>query len=91
VAGHHLRADITQVLVLIGINVVIGFLAPGIDWRAHLGGLVTGAAVALVFSRAPAGPRQTGVQAVGLAGIVLVLAGVALWRAAEIQQLVSVS
>ena len=51
VAGRHLRADITQVLVLIGINVVIGFIAPGIDWRAHLGGLLTGAAVAFVFSR----------------------------------------
>jgi len=37
VAGRHLKADITQVLVLIGINVVIGFLAPGIDWRAPRG------------------------------------------------------
>jgi membrane associated rhomboid family serine protease len=90
VAGRHLRADITQVLVLIGINVVIGFLAPGVDWRAHLGGLITGAAVAFVFSKAPSGKQQTIVQAVGCAGIVLVLVGIAVWRAEQITQLVPV-
>lgn len=89
VAGRHLRADITQVLILIGINVVIGFLAPGVDWRAHLGGLLTGAAVAFVFSKAPSGKQQTLIQVAGCAGIVLVLAGIAVWRAAEIQALVS--
>ena len=41
VAGHAVKADVTQVLVLIGINLAIGFLVGGIDWRAHLGGLVT--------------------------------------------------
>jgi membrane associated rhomboid family serine protease len=90
VAGRHLRADITQVLVLIGINVVIGFLAPGIDWRAHLGGLVVGAAVAFVLSKAPTGRNQTLVQVVGCAGIVLILAGIALYRAAQIQELIPV-
>jgi membrane associated rhomboid family serine protease len=90
VAGRHLRADITQVLVLIGINVVIGFIAPGVDWRAHLGGLLTGAAVAFVFSKAPSGKQQTLVQVVGCAGIVLVLAGVAMWRADQISQVVPI-
>ena len=37
VAGHAVKADVTQVLVLIGINLAIGFLVGGIDWRAHLG------------------------------------------------------
>ena len=90
VAGRHLRADITQVLVLIGINVVIGFIAPGVDWRAHLGGLVTGAAVAFVFSKAPRGASQTLVQVIGLGVIVLVLAGIAVYRADQIAQLVPV-
>jgi len=61
-----------------------------VDWRAHLGGLLTGAAVAFVFSKAPSGSRQTLVQAVGCGVVVLVLAGVALWRAAEITALVPV-
>jgi membrane associated rhomboid family serine protease len=90
VAGRHLRTDITQVLVLIGINVVIGFIAPGVDWRAHLGGLVTGAAVAFVFSKAPRGKSQTLIQVIGLAVIVLVLAGIAVWRANQITALVPV-
>lgn len=90
VAGRHLRTDITQVLVLIGINVVIGFIAPGIDWRAHLGGLVTGAAVAWVFSKAPRGSSQTIVQIAGCLIIVAALAAVALWRAEQIKQLVGV-
>ena len=46
------RLDLRPFLVLIAINLAIGFL-PGtnIDWRAHLGGLVVGAAVtaAMVF------------------------------------------
>ncbi len=37
-------------LVLIGLNVVISLL-PGIDFWAHLGGFVSGAVLALIFSR----------------------------------------
>lgn len=90
VAGRHMKADITQVLVLIGINVVIGFLAPGIDWRAHFGGLVVGAAVAFVFSKAPRGKNQALVQVAGCVAIVVVLAGLALYRAQEIQALIPI-
>jgi len=57
VAGRRMRYDIRQVLILLGINLVIGFIAPGVDWRAHLGGLVTGAAVAAVFVLAPRAHR----------------------------------
>ena len=56
VVGKKLRADITQILGLIAINVVIGFVAGGVDWRAHLGGLATGAAVAAVFAFLPRKP-----------------------------------
>jgi membrane associated rhomboid family serine protease len=79
VVGKALRADITQVLVLIGINVAIGFVASGIDWRAHLGGLVTGALVAAVFVHAPARNRVL-VQVVACVAIVLLLAGLTVAR-----------
>lgn len=31
-----------QIYVLVGINFAIGFILPGIDWHAHLGGLISG-------------------------------------------------
>jgi membrane associated rhomboid family serine protease len=43
VIGRRLNADTSQVIGLIAINVVLGFVIPSTDWRAHLGGLVTGA------------------------------------------------
>jgi membrane associated rhomboid family serine protease len=88
VAGRRLRYDVTQVLVLLGINVVIGFIAPGIDWRAHLGGLVVGAAVAAILVHAPKKAR-TLVQVSGLAGVFLVLMALTLMRTAQIQELVA--
>jgi membrane associated rhomboid family serine protease len=34
--------DLTSMLVLIGINVALSFINPGVSWQAHLGGLVIG-------------------------------------------------
>ncbi len=83
VAGQRLRYDITQVLVLLAINVVIGFFAPNVDWRAHLGGLVTGAVVAAILVWAPRSRRVLW-QVLGVSGVVLVLVGLTLWRADQI-------
>lgn len=41
-----------QIYVIVGINFAIGFVLPGIDWRAHLGGLISGTLVTL-FLLAP--------------------------------------
>ena len=53
IVGSRLRQDVSQIMGLIAINVGIGFIVPGIDWRAHLGGLVAGAAVAWFLARKP--------------------------------------
>ena len=47
-----LGGNTVQLMVVIGANLVIGFL-PGtnISWQAHVGGLVAGAAVAFVYLR----------------------------------------
>ncbi|MBU6347195.1 MAG: rhomboid family intramembrane serine protease [Actinomycetales bacterium] len=50
VIGRHMRADVTQLVVLLVINTILGF-SGGIDWRAHLGGALTGALVATIFVR----------------------------------------
>jgi membrane associated rhomboid family serine protease len=49
--------DVRAVLVILGLNAVIVFVVPGIDWRAHLGGLVTGTALAYAFAHVPRGHR----------------------------------
>lgn len=36
------RSNLVGSVVLIGINVVLGFVVPGISWQGHLGGLVAG-------------------------------------------------
>ncbi len=36
-------------LILVAINLVFGFVVPGIAWQAHVGGLVVGAVMALIF------------------------------------------
>ena len=84
VAGRRLRFDVTQVLVLIGVNIVIGFLPGGnVDWRAHLGGLVTGALVAamMVF---PSPRYRTLVQIVGIVVLLGVMALVVMTRTAQL-------
>jgi membrane associated rhomboid family serine protease len=74
-----------QLLIVIGLNLVIGFL-PGtnIAWQAHLGGLIVGCAVALVYLRTRRREQRT-VQIVAVAGIVtailvLTVIGIQLYR-----------
>lgn len=87
ITGRFLRYDVSQALVLIGINTVIGFVVPGIDWRAHLGGLVAGAAVAFVYARAPKVARSAW-QGAGVASVVAMIAALVVWRTAQILALV---
>ncbi|WP_216852760.1 rhomboid family intramembrane serine protease [Phytoactinopolyspora halotolerans] len=53
VVMRRLGRDVSAVVAILGINVVIGFTASGIDWRAHLGGLVAGGLVSLFYAHAP--------------------------------------
>ena len=41
----------TQLLIVLGLNLVLGFVVPGISWQAHIGGLLVGALVAWIFVR----------------------------------------
>lgn len=46
----HLRINPKAMLILMGINVVLGVLVPNIDNAAHLGGAVTGVLLAWMFN-----------------------------------------
>lgn len=65
--------------VIIGINAVIGFVLPNIAWQAHLGGLLTGAAVAaaIAYSGRNRGPLEPppnrSVHWFSMSGILVVL------------------
>jgi membrane associated rhomboid family serine protease len=75
VVNRQMRSNITGLLVYLAILLLPGFLIPGIDWRAHLGGLVAGLVLGLVFAYAPRAHRAAYHLAagVGLAAAVLAL------------------
>ena len=83
VVGRRFRHDVSQVALLLAINVVIGFVVPGIDWRAHFGGALTGAAAAAVLAYAPRTNRLLW-QSLGLLAIFGVLIGLTMLRTAAI-------
>ena len=83
VIGLRRHLPVTPVVLLLAVNLAIGF-SGDIDWRAHLGGLVTGSVLALVYDYAGSLRDRTaevavtvGASAVVVAVLALVLTGVA--------------
>ncbi|GGK92606.1 hypothetical protein Sme01_55100 [Sphaerisporangium melleum] len=70
VVARRLGYDARGVIWLIGINVVLTFVIPGISWQGHLGGLVIGTLVTALFAYAPAKQRTT-VQLATAAGVLV--------------------
>jgi len=76
--ARRLGGNATQFLVVIVLNLVIGFIPGfGIAWQAHVGGLITGLAIAFVY-------LETRSQARRPAQILLVVAVVAILVAASL-------
>ena len=65
--------QLTQILIVVVVNVAFGFIAPGIAWQAHLGGLGIGAAIAGVYL-VTRRPEQRMRQILSVAGIAAALA-----------------
>jgi membrane associated rhomboid family serine protease len=84
VVNRRLGRDSSGLIVLLVINLAYGFLVPNIDWRAHLGGLVTGALCASVIAYAPNDKRRNALQAAGFVVVLLVVLGVVVWRTAAL-------
>jgi membrane associated rhomboid family serine protease len=76
IVARHRNLATNSIAIMIVANLVFTFAIPNIDWRAHVGGLVTGCVVALIYAHAPQGPLRNRFQAVGVGVVALVLAGV---------------
>ncbi len=57
-----------QFIVLIGLNLGLGFIVPNVSWQAHVGGLVIGAVIALMMVRTRR-PAQQRLQIGLIAGV----------------------
>lgn len=53
VVAKRLNYDVRGIAVLIVLNLVITFTFNGISWQGHIGGLITGSALALAYAYAP--------------------------------------
>ena len=80
IAGLILKFDIRQIIFWVGLNLVFGFVVNGaVDWRAHLGGLITGAAVTAAML-IPARKGNVVLEVVGVLVIVVALVGMTFLR-----------
>jgi len=80
-----LRMDVRGVISIIAINLVIGFIpGTGINWRAHVGGLIAGTVLTAAMVYAPQAKRVA--VAVGATAVIIaVCVGLTVWRTNEIQ------
>ena len=62
---------------LIAINLVFGFLMPGVSWQAHLGGLLAGGAMTAVYAQTR---NKKSTQLVGAILVVVVFVGLTAYR-----------
>jgi membrane associated rhomboid family serine protease len=75
VVAYKARADVSQLMVWIGINAALTFFGSGISWQGHVGGFVGGLALAGILAYAPRERRTTWqVAGFGCVAILVVLA-----------------
>lgn len=66
-------------LVIIGLNLVVGFVVPQISWQGHVGGLVTGLVLGATYVFAPR-ERRALVSVLATVVVAVVLVGLAVLR-----------
>lgn len=72
VIARHLGSNSRQLIIVIVINLVIGFVVPGIAWQAHVGGLIIGSLVSFALVRTRE-PQKRVIQVLLLAGVLALL------------------
>jgi membrane associated rhomboid family serine protease len=83
VLNRHLGRSSGPMFAVLAINAVLGFVIPGIAWQAHLGGALTGAALAAVIAAtAPQARRR--LQLPALAAVLALVAATAVAKYAVV-------
>jgi membrane associated rhomboid family serine protease len=83
VMSRKLGRDTSALVVLLAVNVVLGFTFPSIDWRAHAGGFLAGGVLAYVMVHAPR-ERRTVVHLAGSLALALAVLVVVAARTAQL-------
>jgi membrane associated rhomboid family serine protease len=89
VLSRKLDLDVRGIVGLIVINLAITFIAPGISWQGHVGGLLTGAAVAWVLAYAPQAKR-TSILVGSTVALLLLFVALVWWRTTAIRAVIGV-
>jgi membrane associated rhomboid family serine protease len=86
VVARHRNVSTNGIAITIVVNLIFTFSGiANIDWHAHVGGLITGALVAVIYAAAPA-PRRNQLQAAGVAALVVLIAVLGLFGAQHVRQ-----
>jgi membrane associated rhomboid family serine protease len=88
VVGRRVNMDVRWVVGLIAINLVFTFLIPlissqNISWQGHVGGLITGAAIAAAYAYAPR-KSPTLVQVGASVAALVLFAALIWWRTSDL-------
>jgi membrane associated rhomboid family serine protease len=86
VVFRRLNRDTSSIITVLVINLIFSFTVPGISIAAHLGGLVTGAAVGVALAYAPRQIRNR-VLAGSVVGTVLILGALVVLQTANLATL----
>jgi membrane associated rhomboid family serine protease len=77
VVTRRMGAESGGIVGLIGINLFLSFALPNISWQGHLGGLITGAALAAAFAYAPRDRRDLVQAGACVLAVVVIVAAIA--------------
>jgi membrane associated rhomboid family serine protease len=85
VVARRVRADTSQIVGLVAINLLLGAIIPRINNAAHVGGLVVGAALTWALAHTARMTRRDAVQAGAMALVLVVLVALTLWKTADVR------
>jgi len=91
VVGRKLNMDVRWVVGIIGLNLAFTFVIPlissqNISWQGHVGGLLTGAAVAAAYAHAPRQQRNL-VQAGATVAVLVLFVALVWWHTTDLRAL----